>query len=221
MKKLLTCALLLALVLSCAVARADGVRLTEKQRYNFNLFLSNFTEQGFCLDPDESFDDSDWDERMLTEFAIEHCWFNRQNRLEWGEYFNYNNVRLPESQIEPVVWKYFGLSIRPSHDLEYIDYRNGYYYWEETGGHTSDGFACITGISHWDYDMYYVTFEVFGSGYNWNNDACYYTPEQAERRYPLEDWERCTGYAIIATEGDLDSRDEWSLCRYDVDPAWD
>lgn len=217
MKKRLICALVLALALTClATASADGMRLSSKQRYNFNLFLSNFTEQGFCLSEDEYYDDSDWDANMLTNFAIDHCWFNRQNRLEWGDYFGGNNVRLPEGQIAPIVWKYFGLQISPSHNLDYVDYHNGYYYWQETGGHTNDGFACLTSVSHWDYDMYYVTFEVFGMGENWDNDVCYYTTDEAQRRYPRESWEQLHGYAIVATEGNLDSRDEWSLCAYDV-----
>lgn len=208
--------LMLALALIGAVG-ASAESLTTNQRYNVNLFLSNFTEQGFAGSRYGSFAVYDYDVNMLTEFAIDHCWFNRQNRLEWGDYFNGNNVRLPESQIAPIVEKYFGLSISPSHYLDYIDYSNGYYYWEETGGHTSDGFACLTSVEYWDYGMYQVWFDIYGMGENWSNDVCYFTPSEAQRYFPRESWENYSGYAIIDTHGyGLDNRDKWSLYEYEV-----
>ena len=89
-----------------------AVSLTSQQRYNLNLFLSNFTEVGFCR-REGAYSDAWADPVQLTDFAVDHCWFNRQNRLEWGEYFNYNNVRLPEEQIAPIVKKYFGTVVPP------------------------------------------------------------------------------------------------------------
>ena len=122
---------------------------------------------------------------LLTRFAIDHCWFNRQNRLEWGEYFNYNNVRLPKSQIAPIVKKYFDLDISPSHDPPYMDYKNGYYYWQETGGHTNDGFACLDRVEALGWNRYSVWFNIYGMGEAWTNDMCYYTQAQARSIYPV------------------------------------
>ena len=209
MKKLF--AMMLVLTLICG-AGASAETLTSKQRYNINLFLSNFTEVRF-----EYFDkmDDGYDTAALTEFAIGHCWFNRQNRLEWGEYFNYNNVRLPEDQISPIVKKYFGFGIKPNHNLEFIDYKNGYYYWEETGGHTSDGFACLTSVSYWGEDMYEVYFDIYGAGEYWENDVCYLYPSEARQRYPYSADYHATGRAVIDTNGNgLNDRDGWTLVQY-------
>ena len=212
MKKYLTIALVLALTMMCA-AGASAEKLTSKQRYNINLFLSNFTEQDFGRDGDYTGNGSDT--VMLTEFAIEHCWFNRQNRLEWGDYFNGNNVRLPEDQISPVVKKYFGFGIRANHNLPYIDYSNGYYYWEETGGHTSGGFCCLSDVSDLGNGYYWVSFDIFGMGMNWDNDVCYYTTREAERAYPRDEWADYWGEAVICVgKSGLNDRSDWTLDSY-------
>lgn len=195
--------------------RGPSVDLTRDQRYNINLFLSNFTEQSFlwrggCYD-------AEWvDPAILTRFAIDHCWFNRQNRLEWGDYFNYNNVRLPEDQIAPIVKKYFGVSITPSHNPPYIDYKNGYYYWEETGGHTSDGFACQYMVENYGGGRYCVRFGVFGGGSDWSNDACYDTWKEAVSAFPTYSYP-ALGFAIIDVgSSGLNDRSDWHVVRYAI-----
>ena len=196
----------------------DGtpVELSRKQRYNVNLFLSNFTEAGFLWSA--GCYDANWtDATLLTDFAVEHCWFNRQNRLDWGDYFNYNNVRLPEDQIKPVVRKYFGVNITPSHSLPYVDYRDGYYYWQETGGHTSNGFACLNRVEELFGGRYAVWFTVLGMGESWDNDVCYYTYSQAAQEYPPYSSEFPEGFAIIDLGGSgLDDRSNWTLERYAI-----
>ena len=194
------------------------IQPTRSQRYNLNLFLSNFTEVGFTW-RGGCYDESWVDEAVLTEFAIDHCWFNRQNRLEWGEYFNYNNVRLPEDQIAPVVKKCFGVKINPSHKLDYTDYKNGWYYWEETGGHTSDGFACQYRVDALGGGRYCVWFGIFARGENWENDACYYDWNDAEAAWPPYDAAPVGRAVIDVGSSGLDDRSDWRLVRYAV--AWD
>ena len=194
----------------------SSVDVTDAQRYNLNLFLSNFTEAGFCWQ--EGAYDSDWKvDAQLTEFAADHCWFNRQSRLEWGEYFDWNNVRLPESQIAPVVKKYFGRNITPSHQPPYMDYKNGYYYWQETGGHTSDGFACLDWVEALGNGRYRVGFHIYAGDTNWSNDACRYTPDQARRAYPSYYGRYREGCAVIDVgKSGLNDRSGWALTRYAV-----
>ena len=197
------------------------VELTREQRYNLNLFISNFTETGFCQT--EGGYSDDWpDPVQLTDFAVEHCWFNRKNRLEWGDYFNYNNTRLPEEQIAPVVKKYFGLSIKASHNPLYMDYRDGWYYWQETGGHISAGFASLGSVEKLDGHRYRVWFGIYGGGENWNNDVCYYTPAQASAAYPVNGV-RPFGCAVIHTgQSGLNDRSGWTMTRYAVNcDTWD
>ena len=190
------------------------VKLSAGERYNINLFLSNFTEAGFVWNG--CYDDSRTDEALLTDFAIEHCWFNRQNRLEWGDYFGGNNVRLPRDQIAPIVKKYFGKSITPSKSVPYIDYKDGYYYWEETGGHTDDGFACLTRIEQVGRTRYSVWFDIYGMGYGWDNDVCYYTRDEARQAYPLfSGGDAHFGHAVIDVgSSGLSDREDWKLERY-------
>ena len=78
----------------------DPVDVDDELRYNINLFLSNFTEVGFTRNAG-SYDESYVDKMLLTKFGINHCWFNRQNQIESGEYFNYNNMRLPRGRSRP------------------------------------------------------------------------------------------------------------------------
>lgn len=200
--------------------RGVDVDLTDKQRYNINLFLSNFTETGFAWN--SSYDDEWSDEAMLTEFAVDHCWFNRQNRLEWGDYFSGNNVRLPRDQIAPIVKKYFGLDIKPSKSLQYIDYKDGYYYWEETGGHTNDGYACLDRVEKLDKRRYSVWFEILGVGEEWDNDVCYYTTSEAMRAYmPYDLGEIPWGHAVINVgSSGLGDREDWRIERFTTCRDW-
>lgn len=192
----------------------ESIDCTREQRYNFNLFLSNFAEQGFLLHAG-CYDESWVDPALLTGFAVNHCWFNRQNQLEWGDYFNGNNVRLPESQIAPVVQKYFGVTITPSHKPLWIDYRKGYYYWEETGGHVKDGFASLYDVQNLGGGRYAVYFKIYGMGSDWTNDVSYYDAEEAESAYPLDGSRPC-GFAVIDTGDNLDDRSGWHIARYAV-----
>jgi hypothetical protein len=193
----------------------DPVDVDDELRYNINLFLSNFTEVGFTRNAG-SYDESYVDKKLLTKFGIDHCWFNRQNQIESGEYFNYNNMRLPEGQIAPIVRKYFGVDITPSHSLDTIDYRKGYYYWEETGGHTSDGFACQTRVEKLGSRRYSVWFNIYGSMMNWNNDVCHYTDSQARSACAPYD-QPFRGHAVIDVgSGGLEDRSTWTVRRYTV-----
>ena len=196
--------------------RGSDVSMTSGQRYNINLFLSNFTETGF-LWRSGCYDESYTDAGQLTRFAIDHCWFNRQNRLEWGVYFNGNNVRLPEDQIAPIVKKYFGVNISPSHEPPYMDYKKGYYYWQETGGHTNDGFACLYNVESLGGGRYCVWFDVYGMGENWDNDVCYYDEYQAESAYQPYGSYAPYGRAIIDVgSSGLNDRSDWSLVRFAI-----
>ncbi len=196
--------------------RGSEVNLSQAQRYNVNLFLSNFTETGFVW-PSGCYDKSWVNRALLTRFAIDHCWFNRQNRLEWGEYFNDNNVRLPKSQIAPIVQKYFGVDIEPSEHPDYMDYRDGYYYWQETGGHTNDGFACLKRVEALGGSRYSVWFNIYGMGEGWTNDVCYYTQEQARKAYPVAGTEFAARAVIDTGSTGLGDRSGWSLERFTVD----
>lgn len=202
------------------LAPAEGfagreVSPTRQERYNVNLFLSNFTEADFTWGT-WHFDAADCLPRELVDFAIDHIWFNQQDKLEWGEWGE-DNVRLSENYIPEVTRRYFGLTPRNLGDTR-MDYRNGYYYWQETGGHTSSGFACLTDLRDLGGGVYSARFYVLGSGEDWDNDVCYDTLAANEARYAITRW----GHALIDTGagGNLSDHSAWKLTRYTLDPMW-
>ena len=194
---------------------SSGGSLSPEERYNVNLFLSNFTEVGFAW-REGSFTLDVSPESMLVDFAIDHIWFNQQDKLEWGQWGD-NNVRLSDRYIGNVVQKYFG---RRPYSLSgtRMDYYNGWYYWEETGGHTSDGFACLYDITSLGGGRYSVSFYAMGAGENWDNIVCRRTLSEADARY-----DRCGSCsAVIDTgkNGSLSDRSTWRLTRYTFESLW-
>lgn len=188
--------------------RGEPVALTDAQRYNVNLFLSNFTEASFGWD-EYVFELGESSDRALVDFAIDHIWFNQQDKLEWGEWGD-DNVRLSDKYIASVTQKYFGRAPKDL-SLTRMDYRDGYYYWQETGGNINNGFACLTGVELMGKCVYIVNFEIYGAGENWSNDVCHYDTAQAAAGYQRSG----TGHALIDMGvGGLDDRSTWKLVRY-------
>ena len=197
----------------------EAVTLTPDERYNINLFLSNFTEQLFAnrtgfFDVDEA---SDAD---LIDFAIS---FICSNKKEWVELAEGDGIqtapwygdkaRLSDSYIEGVTEKYFG---RTPADLGNSSYthRDGYYYWDYTNDLFSPfGFACLYDVQKFNDKYYSVWFKCFGRGTHWTNDDCYLTLELAEEKFNDGTG---LGYALICTDGsgDLTDRSSWTLQRY-------
>ena len=203
----------------------EGVLLEDDELYNVNLFLTNFTEQGM-LYPADVLEAAGMADYELVNFAIEHIWFNRQDYLEWGEYFNGNNVRLSEEYIPAVCQKYFGRTPVLIHDVDY-DIANKHYYWQETGGHVPMGFANLHSISDMGGGRYRVGFCVYGMGMEWDDDV-YSMDERDLVHSHLEYFNgelnaygtryNPRGNAIINVHGgSLSDRSTWTLDRLVID----
>lgn len=166
------------------------------ERYNINLFLSNFSEQDFgffCWDMSGA-------DAAMVNFYVDHCWFNRYEDWEWGEWGGYN-VRIHDGGLAAVARRYFGAvpaSIAPGN----AHYAAPYFYRRTTGGEEDGGFVCLDSVDALDGERYIVRFHRYGMGGSWERDACGMTPAEAERAYPLQ-WmdERPAGYAIIRVQG--------------------
>ena len=192
-----------------------AVALTDAQRYNVNLFLSNFSEAGFAWGT-WCYDSAAPRDADLIRFGINHVWFNQQHHLSWGEY-GANNVRLAREYVGKSIDKYLGVQPGNWYGSDY-DYDGAYYYWEETGGHTSDGFACLDDIFDLGGGRYSVRFSMYGAGEMWSNDACHLSPSQAQGAYgtPVA-W----GHAVINTHGGgLNDRSAWKLERWTMARNW-
>ena len=194
--------------------RWQPVEVSDEERYNINLFLSNFSEQSFmrglCYNEEDFRGENIWQgDAYLLDFAIQHIWFNRQDYLEFGDYFGENNVRLNKKYLPDVISRYFGYEIE---DMDCADYDQAgdYYYWQETGGHLSDGFVSLYDVEALGDARYAVRFNIYGMGEEWTNDACYFTNEMAERSYSRMG----AGMAVIVIGGPDDTltdRSSWRI----------
>lgn len=187
--------------------RTIGDELTANERYNINLFLSNFTEADFCWG--KGYFDHD-DERQLIDFAINHIWFNQQDKLEFLEDISEYNTRLKKETVLPVIKKYFGIDVK-SMEPTWAEIHGDYYCWTETGGHVASGFAQETSVVDLGDGTYDVWFSVLGSGWGWTNECCGYTLDEARAAYP-DAYEMC-GYARIQAS-DLSDRATFTLKEY-------
>jgi len=181
------------------------VELTEDVRAAAGLFLSNFTEIGLdsvsVNSPDE----------VLVDFAHDHMWFNSYESYEYGDYARGNNCRVSDDRIQDIIERYF-YDFTWEVDLSQtrFDYEDGYYYHCETGGWTSCGFAVVTDIWQVQPDTYFISFMVFGGGYDWDNSVMGMTVEQAQAEYFYADG---YGSALVHAE-DIGDRSTYKLISY-------
>lgn len=186
------------------------VELTSSQRADMNLFLSNFTEGCLGYVSKGVFDVQSAPDSMLVEFAVDHMWFNYpDSRIEWGEYKNDYNVRVNKKYVPEITEKFFGRQIS-EYEPYYVDFIDPYYYWQETGGHVSDGFACTDSVQYLGGNRYYVTFFIFASGNIWENEDTRLTLEEAYEKFP--------GYtkrgSAIVYATNLNDRSTFKLTRF-------
>lgn len=186
-----------------------AVELTDAQRADMNLFLSNFTETNLSAYCDGVFDMAYADSTVMVEFAADHIWFNQNSKVEWGEYANENNVRLATEFINPVLQKYFGTTVNDMHAM-YLELDGEYLYWQETGGHVPYGFASVTSVEDAGDGFYRVYFDVYGEGEDWSNDVMKLTGSQASALYQRSSKR---GFALV-TASDLNDRASYRLVRF-------
>ena len=182
MKRLIRSMTLLTVLLLCLAPAAsasnyDPIVLTEEEAAAVNLFLSNFTEVGM-----KSCENS-WDDMNLVDFAHDHMWFNSHDSYEFGEYFSGNNCRVSDDRIQEIIDKYFYDPYEVDLSQTRFDYADGYYYHCETGGWTDCGFAHAVSVCPIGEDKYFVSFLIFGGGYDWDNSVMDDSLEEIEAAF--------------------------------------
>lgn len=208
MKRILMAALLLCTLALPAVGEYTPVGVTAKERYNINLFLSNFSEQGMTFYSSQRHTDA-----QLVDFAIFHTWYNRQDCIERGQW-GADNCRMPDRYVQEIAMKYFGIAPKDLTPTE-IRHEDGYYYWQTTGGNMGAGVAILSHVEELEGGCYGIYFGCYGEGEMWSADDCNLRPEQAAARFP--DSPVHTGYAVIHTNGGtLQDRSTWTLAQYDM-----
>ncbi len=192
------------------VISGTPIALTPAQHANMNLFLSNFTESCLSYVTEGVFDVQSTPDKMLVEFAVDHLWFNsHETKIEWGEYFNGNNVRVHRKYVPEILDQYFGKAVT-DYAPYYVDFVEPYYYWQETGGHTSGGFACTDQVQYLGGDRYFVSFVILASGEMWETEDTQLTLPEARAKFP--GYSR-RAYAIVYTPN-LNDHTTFRLTRY-------
>ena len=149
--------------------RATPFAITEEERHNVNLFLTNFTETGM-----EQYDAASTTDAELVRFAVLHAWLNRSGQwdvTEWGS-------RLEQNNVTDDVLRYFG---RPLILLDQpdFDYDSAYYYMQ-AGRADRAGFCLRQRVETLGGGLYQVYFGVYGAGEIIDDDGvCDLLPEQA------------------------------------------
>ena len=203
-------AALLALCLAplCALAAYAPVGVDETARYNINLFLSNFSEQGM-----EFYSSGRIHDETLVNFALDHIWLNRQDLVERADFGAYN-FRIADDRIRDISLKYFGAAPESYASSRYA-YERGWFYGESTGGYMGHGVVSLSHVEDMGGGVYGVYFGCYGEGEFFAASDCYLRPEQAAAKF-----RGCgvhTGYAVIDTHGaGLHTREGWTLLQYDV-----
>ncbi|MBQ3079545.1 MAG: SH3 domain-containing protein [Clostridia bacterium] len=164
-----------------AKPKVNMVTVTNTERYNVNLFLSNFTEQFFALNAGGAFDIYTAEDQDLVSFGVNHAWFNYKGYLEWGEWGECN-IRIHEKHIPDFVHKFFGDYFTPE-DMAFAEYKSPYIYWTETGGNITGGFACLKTCDYLGYNRYRVEYDVYACGEDWKMADCAMTVMQARAKY--------------------------------------
>ena len=179
-------------------ARGTPFAISEEERHNVNLFLTNFTETGMSR-----YDAASTEDAELVRFAVLHAWMNRRDKWESGEW----GERLAQSSVTDTVLRYFG---RPLILLDQpdFDYDGAYYYMQEPGAPIGLGFACTSEVETLGGGLYRVYFGVYGAGEIIDDDDVYdLLPEQAALLYPNTPFQGC---AVIRALG-LSTREGFKL----------
>lgn len=194
----------------------ETMDLTDQQRYNINLFLSNFSEQQLpTYDEFDAFNACNVHvDEFLLDFAVQHLLFNREDKFEMGN-FAMGEMRLAENGLDDVVWKYF--KRRPSSTgMAPYSYSDGYYYLNLADQRIDGGFVSVNRVDALGDSRYAVRFGIYDADCGcWENDACSLTPGEAALRYDRS----AEGLAVIVVNGDgtmgsLEDRSTWRLERW-------
>lgn len=185
-------------------ARATPFAITEEERHNVNLFLTNFTETGM-----ERYDAVSTTDAELVRFGVLHAWLNRSGQWDATE----RGSRLEQDNVTDDVLRYFG---RPLILLDQpdFDYDGAYYYMHEPGAPIGLGFVCASEVEMLGGGLYRVYFGVYGAGEIIDDDDVYdLLPEQAALLYPNTPFQGC---AVIRALG-LNSREGFRLERLRIE----
>ena len=218
----------------------EGVPLafTDTQQYEANIFLSNFSEQGFCSAPSARFDSADTSVARL--FAFAHLWakINRRSAIAYeGSY-----ETMTRGDFIDIVDRYFDLDLVPeptegkdysaelgmgNYDWDHCWYSGGRFYYPAADGESYTGFSVVNearGLSDGHVLLSFTVYELDLQIY-WDNNGIpglYYrlSPGEAAQRAALgEITAMRTGRALcVPFRLEASGRESYRLVSYELDP---
>ncbi len=126
--------------------------LSAEEQYEANIFLSNFSEQGFGLGRFAGFDSSEAGEAQLFSFA--HLWakINRHDAISYKD--SYETMTLED--VNDILGRFFALTIQPEEGTDYSAelgignfdwnhcwYEGGVFYYPGADGESHTGFTVV------------------------------------------------------------------------------
>ena len=168
-----------------------------------NLFLTAFSDVWF--NGSAAFTLDAYRDRELVDFAVDTLFKSQLEYGPWGDY----NARVDGSTVPDMVRRWFGVEYVNVSDTRY-EYRNGYYYSDETGGRSTGGFTVVERVEMLSEGLYRVIFSTYGAGEGWKPEAvCALTPERAAAMYPGS--LKHAGEAVVDFHGHPEDEQQWTV----------
>ena len=172
--------------------------LSAEQQYEANIFLSNFSEQGFGLGRFAGFDSSEAVEAQLYAFA--HLWakINRQSAIFYED--SYEAMTL--ESVNEILERFFGLGIHPEDGTEYSEvfgignfdwdhswYKDGVFYYPAGDGESYTGFTVVDsaeslsdGRTRFRFTVYELDLDIYYDNLGIPQEYYRLTPAEAAQR---------------------------------------
>ena len=216
---------------------AEPVSLTAQQQYEANIFLSNFSEQGFCEYGAESFDAAEASDAQL--FAFAHLWAKINRRAAIGYSGSYETMSLDavnsivnryiwrEGLLQPAEGTNYSAELGMGHyDWDRCWYSGGYFYYPAADGESFNRFTVVEEAERYPDGRCLLRFTVYELDLQryWDNNGIpseYYwlTPFGAAQRAA---WGEITpmrmGEALCMPRVQQDGRQTYALVRYTIYP---
>lgn len=194
----------------CEAYSGRAMEPSAQERYNINLFLSNFSEQRLPI-----YDEADMRDEWAVErdafyqkFAIQHLMFNRSDAFERVD-SPLGAARLAMDALDDVIWKYFKAETG-GFNAPY-NYSGDFCYLNPADQSADGGFVSVYRVDDLGDGRYAARFNVYGAGSGWSNADCRRTPGEAALAYARS----ASGMAVIDVGGgSLSDRGTWRLERW-------
>ena len=175
---------------------------------HLNLYLTQFTSQGFARDT--AFLRDECTDREMIDAAIGTLVYTEKAEAEKDG----QGVRIPGKEVYEAAGRLFGREISDMQSGSY-PYVDGYYLVNSPSGRTEGGFASVRAAEDLHDGLLFVWFEIFAEGQKWTPEGvCMFSVESARTNYP-----NSLGYqgmALIDTGNDLTDRSRWQIIQYQV-----